>query len=245
MIIDRYADRSYRSLHSAKDLAYFRVSVGESDLHIGAKKPLFREALPLVHAARRLVEEEIAARPRFQSSLVPIPAHGTEAPLILRMLQAGELAGVGPMAAVAGAIAEEVGRALLPESSELIVENGGDIFLYGSRERSIEIFAGSSPLSGLLALSVLPKDGLGVCTSSGTIGHSLSFGCADAAVVLARDCALADAAATRLGNLLTSPERMEAALDTVCSIRGVLGALVIFGDRLALKGELVLKTVSA
>lgn len=244
MTIDRYADRSYRRLHAAKDLAYFRVSVGETDLHIGAKKPLSREALPLIHSARSLVEEEIASRPRFRTSLIPIPAHGTEPPLIRRMLEAGALAGVGPMAAVAGAIAEEVGRGLFAESSEIIVENGGDIFLCGNRERSVEIYAGNSPLSGLLALSVSPKDGMGVCTSSGTIGHSLSFGCADAAVVAAHSCALADAAATRLGNLITSAEVMESALEIICSIDGVLGALAVVGDKLALKGELNLKFIS-
>lgn len=244
MKTDPYADRSYRALHAAKDLAYFRVGIGETDLHIGARKPLSREALKLIASARKLVEEEIAIRPRFRSSLEPISEHGTEPPLILRMLRAGRLAGVGPMAAVAGAIAEDVGRGLLADSPEIIVENGGDIFLCGSRERSIEIYAGQSPLSGLLALAVTPAEGLGVCTSSGTLGHSLSFGCADAAVIVSRDCALADAAATRLGNLIRSADDAEPALETICAVEGVIGALAVVGDRLAVKGELELRLVS-
>jgi ApbE superfamily uncharacterized protein (UPF0280 family) len=111
------------------------------------------------------------------------------------------------MAAVAGAIAEYVGRALLPLSEEVIVENGGDIFIFSKRERLAAVYAGDSPLSGRLAVALKPRGGpgtagaFGVCHSSGTVGHSLSFGKADAALVISEDCALADAAATRLGNL--------------------------------------------
>ena len=243
---DPYADRgSYRTRHAAKDLTYFRVSVDETDLHIGAKRDLSREALEAALEARRQVLDEIEARPRFRTSLEPLRRHGTEPPLIERMLSAGERCAVGPMAAVAGAIAEAVGRALLPLSREVIVENGGDIFLYGSRERHIAVYAGENPLSGLLAVVVHPTDGLGVCTSSGTVGHSLSLGRADAALVIAKDCALADAAATRLGNLASAEGEIDEALETVCAIPGVDGALVIVGDRLGVKGQIELKTIGA
>ena len=244
MIPDPYRDRgSYRALHDAGDLTYFRVSVDETDLSIGAKRDLSREALAAVLEARQTVLSEIADRPRFKTSLEPLRPHGTEAPLIRQMLEAGALAGVGPMAAVAGAIAEYVGRSLSKLSREVIVENGGDVFLFGEKQRSVAVVAGDSPLSGLLAVSVEPREGCGVCTSSGTVGHSLSLGKADAAMVLARDCALADAAATRLGNLVQDFEALDGPLDEICAIPGVEGALVIAGDRIGIKGKIELRPV--
>ncbi len=123
------------------------------------------------------------------------------------MAAAAQTAGVGPMAAVAGAIAECVGRELLEFSPEVIVENGGDIFLKVSHRRTVGIFAGDSPLTGRIGIQIEARDTpLGVCTSSGTVGHSLSFGRADAVVVLAPAAALADAAATAIGNRVSRKE---------------------------------------
>jgi len=242
LIKDPYSDRgSYRVLQSAGDLVYFRVSVDETDLSIGARRDLSREAAAAVLEARRMVVTTIADRPRFRTSLEPLRSHGTEPPLIRQMLEAGSLAQVGPMAAVAGAIAEFVGRRLSALSGEVIVENGGDVFLFGRKRRNVAVFAGNSPLSGLLAVSVDPSEGCGVCTSSGTVGHSLSMGLADAAMVVAPNCALADAAATRLGNLVTGPEKLDEPLDEICSIPGVDGALVIVGDRIGLKGKITIQ----
>ena len=244
MIPDPYADRNtYRTLQEAGDLTYFRVSVDETDLSIGARRDLSREALAAVLEARRQVTAQIADRPRFRTSLEPLRPHGTESPLIRQMLEAGRLAQVGPMAAVAGAIADYVGRSLIKLSREVIVENGGDVFLFGEKKRSVAVVAGGSPLSGLLAIAVEPREGCGVCTSSGTVGHSLSLGKADAALVVAKDCALADAAATRLGNLDQSPEALDSPLDEICAIPGVEGALVIAGDRIGIKGNIVLQPI--
>lgn len=240
---DPYADRNYRTQHAGKDLLYFRVSVEETDLHIGARRSLIPEAAQAALEARAEVKAAIADRPRFASSLEPLRIHGTETPLVRGMLEAGILASVGPMAAVAGAVAEAVGRGLLQYSSEVIVENGGDIFLCGSRQRLVAIHAGDSPLSGLLAVAVTPEKGIGVCTSSATVGHSLSLGRADAALVVAGNCALADAAATRLGNLITQPDAIEDALGEICQISGVIGAVAIAGDRIGIQGQIELKTI--
>jgi ApbE superfamily uncharacterized protein (UPF0280 family) len=99
---------------------------------------------------------------------------------VREMADATREVGVGPMAAVAGAIAESVGKELLPYSDEVIVENGGDIFLKTSKERFIGVYAGKSKFTKKIAFSILPDETpLGVCTSSGTVGHSLSFGYAD------------------------------------------------------------------
>lgn len=240
---DPYADRTYRTSHAAKDLVYFRVTAGETDLYIGARAVLEREAMAAVLRARERINGQIAVRPRFKTSFEPLSVHGDEPEPVMQMLRAGELASVGPMAAVAGAIAEYTGRALLEYSPEVIVENGGDVFLMGDRERVVAIHAGDSPLSGLLGVKLLPKNGMGVCTSSGTVGHSVSFGRSDAALVAAKDCALADAAATRLGNLVRTGGDISAALDTITALDGVEGALIIIGDSLGVKGELELVTL--
>jgi len=146
---------------------------------------------------------------------------------------------VGPMAAVAGAIAEAVGRELLNFSSEVIVENGGDIFLCHKKTRHIGIYAGDSPLSGKLALEIEPEDTpLGVCTSSGTVGHSLSFGKADAAIVISPSTALADAAATAVGNLVKTAEDMPRAIEFVREVEGLTGIAIIVGDKMAVWGKI-------
>ena len=240
---DHYADRVYRALHNAKDLTYFRVCVEETDLHIGAKSNLQQEALSAVIKARSEIKAAIADRPRFAVTFEPLKPHGTETPLVMSMLRAGNTSSVGPMASVAGAVAEYVGRALLPFSDEVIVENGGDVFLYSKKERTVAVHAGDSPLSGCLAVAVLPAGGLGVCTSSGTVGHSISFGKTDAAMIIAKDCALADAAASHLGNLVQTPDNIENALDDTMKINGVLGALVIIGDKLGVKGAVELRVI--
>ena len=242
---DQYADRaSYRALHNAADLTYYRVTLRQTDLHIGTKTDLRAQALKAVLAARNQVEAAISDRPRFGVSLEPLPPHGSETPLISGMLRAGQAASVGPMAAVAGAIAEFTGRALMPASPDGVVENGGDVFLWGDTPRTVAVFAGQSPLSGVLGVRVTPGDGLAVCTSSGTVGHSLSLGRADAAMIIARDAALADAAATMLGNLCTQPEAIEAALNAAMAVPGVLGALVILGDKLGVRGQVELTALS-
>ena len=154
------------------------------------------------------------AIPDLLTALVPFPV-GDDAPAIARaMAEAAAKVNVGPMAAVAGAFAEFVGRDLLKYSPEVIVENGGDIFLKSTKSRLVGVYAGEdSPLTGQVALKIEPLDTpLGVCTSSGTVGHSLSFGKADAVVALSRSTALADAAATAIGNIVKAETDVQKAL---------------------------------
>jgi ApbE superfamily uncharacterized protein (UPF0280 family) len=154
------------------------------------------------------------------------------------MIRASGLAGVGPMAAVAGAMAEFVSRDLLPFTDEIIVENGGDLYLVTAKERTVGIYAGSSPLSLKVGIRIAPEDSpLGICTSSGTVGPSLSFGKADAVCILSASAALADAAATAVGNLLREKKDVESGLDRAKSIEGVLGCLLILADRMGVWGN--------
>ena len=140
---------------------------------------------------------------------------------------------------VAGAIAEGVGRELLRLSPEIIIENGGDIFISATRKTTISIYAGDSPLSLKIGLSIPPAtDGpRSLCTSSGTVGHSLSLGKADAVSVLSPSCALADAAATAVANRIQSAKDIQSAIEWGRRIPGIDGLVVVMGQDLGAWGQ--------
>lgn len=233
--------RFYRECFKAENLYFFNVMIDQTDLFIGAAKNLNREAESIVTSFRRELVEYIRRHEEFLHSLVPIEPL-KDAPFIVRdMCAAAQLCGVGPMAAVAGAFSKHVGNELLKQSDEIIVENGGDIFIKSNRDRIIGIYAGSSPLSNKLAIRLIADmTPCGLCTSSGTVGHSLSFGKADAAVVLHPDASVADACATALGNRVLKHDDIEPALNFAKRIKGVKGALVIIGEALGAIGDIEL-----
>jgi hypothetical protein len=231
-----YQPRSYREGSRGIDLVSFRVVVKETDLFIRAKRLLNKEAMSVVLRHRAELEGYIATHEDFLKSLEPVDVE--DAPTIVwSMAEAGRKASVGPMAAVAGAIAELVGYELLKLSDEVVVENGGDIFMHTMQERRVGIYAGESPLTGRIALHIKPEVcPTGICTSSGTLGHSLSFGKADAAVVLSKSAALADAAATAVGNAVKVAEDIEGGIEVARNIEGVSGALIIKGSAIGAWG---------
>jgi ApbE superfamily uncharacterized protein (UPF0280 family) len=151
------------------------------------------------------------------------------------------------MAAVAGAIAEFVGLGLRNRGvEEIIVENGGDIFLARNRQCTVAVFAGESPLSNTIGIVIeAGRMPCGVCCSSGSVGHSLSFGNADAVVVVAASTSLADAAATRIGNDVTNkPDTLQRALDKSRHIDGIEGVLIVQGERLGAWGAIELQRLN-
>ncbi len=238
--------RAYRHWVEDKDLNSFTVTVKETDLYIRASCNLKRKAHRLVLKYRGLLEKYIERCPTFQTSLKPLPIP-EGAPLIARhMAEAAQKVGVGPMAAVAGAIAEFIGNELLAFSPEIIVENGGDIYLKSLRKRVIGIYAGKSPLTGKIGIEVNEGDTpLGICTSSGTVGHSLSLGKADAAIVLSESTALADAAATAIGNLVNKPADIARGIEFGKSIEGLKGIIIIKDDSIGLWGDVKICRMSA
>ncbi|MFH2071056.1 MAG: UPF0280 family protein [Elusimicrobiota bacterium] len=235
-----YEPKFYRNWQGNDDLTTFDVRVEETDLFIRAGKDLRKKALPLVLKYRKVIEEYIRREPEFLTSIVPLKHVCPRPPSIIKdMLRSSQAAGVGPMAAVAGAIAEAVGRELLKFTDEIIVENGGDIFLKIKKPRTIGIYAGKSALSGKIGIVVRPgQTPLGVCTSSGRVGHSLSFGRADAVVVMSRSAALADAVATACANLVRRESDVKPAIEFVKKIRGVTGAAAIKNDKIAAWGDI-------
>lgn len=238
---DTYQPRTYRHWIEGKDLVSFQVTIKETDLYIRATSNLLRKARKAVIKYREQLESYIEKNPAFKESLEPLPVDDNEPHMVKMMLEAGEKVGVGPMAAVAGAIAECVGGELLEYSPEIIVENGGDIFIKSLEKRVVGIYAGESPLSGKIGLEINPKDTpLGVCTSSGAVGHSLSYGTADAVVVVAKSAALADAAATAIGNRVKQAEDIEDAIGFSGSINDLKGLVIIKGDTIGVRGDISL-----
>lgn len=236
-----YEERTYRNLVKTDDLVNFEVIVKETDLLVRARKNLSKETRESVLNYRHQLETYIATHPEFAGSLVPLNEDPYAFRIVQEMIRTSQLANVGPMAAVAGALAEFVSNDLLKLSEEIIIENGGDIYLATSRERTIGIYAGDSPLSLKIGILIQPEDSpLGICTSSGTVGPSLSFGKTDAICILSKSAALADAAATAVGNRVKAKKDIESGLETGKAIEGVLGTLIIIGDRMGVWGNIKL-----
>jgi len=240
-MIMSYEQRTYRSYSTTQGLISFTSGIKETDLFISAQMDLSEQSRAAIGEVRAVLDDYIQQRPDFKTSLDPIAADPKAHAVICGMLDAAQACGVGPMAAVAGSVAEYVGRALLAATPEVIVENGGDLFFKTERELTIGIFAGPSPLSEKLGLKIVPADmPLALCTSSGTVGPSLSLGKADAVTVRSRSAALADAAATAIGNKVSRVSDIQDAIQQARDIEGLDGIVIIKDDQIGAWGEMEL-----
>ncbi len=239
-----YEPRTYRDFQDTGRFKAFRVVVETSDLYVKALTALEQETDELIRSAREQIAHAIGRRPEFLRSLDPVEEYPSDSPLVVQMVRAAKKAEVGPMAAVAGAVAEFVGRGLLTWSAEVMIENGGDIFIQVAEPVIVGIYAGASPFSGRLGLRIGPTViPVGICTSAATVGPSLSLGKADAATVISPDTALADAVASGVGNRVQSASDLAAAVKWAMEIPGVSGALAIIGDKIAAQGNVELVPV--
>jgi ApbE superfamily uncharacterized protein (UPF0280 family) len=236
----KYQKRFYRDLVHPKCLYESKIIEKETDLQVFTDKKVSADFLRTrVRLLRWQIENYISKDKRFLTALKPIAIDLKAPPVVRNMGRAAKAANVGPMAAVAGAIADLIGKDLSKKGcKEIIIENGGDIFLKSGKNRYVGLYAGKSKIWKDLSLKIKPrKKPLGVCASSGTIGHSLSFGCADSVVILADNATLADAAATAVANRVQNKESMGGALAFSRSIPGVLGAVIIINDHLISWGD--------
>ena len=232
--------RVYRELFDLEGFESFEVSYKKSDLFIkSCSNNRFDVFLKLKDVVSSL-EAYIERRGEFLTSLKPIGEDKNAPYVAKRMIQAAAVAGVGPMAAVAGAVAEAIGRFILKSCRECVVENGGDIFLKLDREARIGVYTSNPHFKDRLAIGIEDcKDGLGVCSSSATIGPSLSLGRADLAMVIDGDCAIADALATASANMVKSEGDIEKAMEFVKS-RNAKGCLFIKGKKMGIWGNIKL-----
>ena len=237
----KHEERTYRSLINKDNLTSYNVKIAESDLFISSDINLADIALKSLSKHRNYLEAYIRNHTEFRTSLLPLPEDDLAPPIIRDMLTKSKICGVGPMASVAGAVAEFVGYDLLDQTENLIIENGGDIFLKSKKKLTVSIYAGVSALSYKVNILVKPEETpLGICTSSATVGPSLSFGKADAVCVISKSATLADAAASAIGNRVKSKKDIKSSLDYGIGIPGVKGIIIICGNDMGAIGEVEL-----
>ena len=203
--------RTYRATRH-DDLVPFQLVIEETDLWVAAREDLSHPMADHARLLRGQIKSYAAVHPEFLTSLEPLAATARDPEIIRRMCRAGQLTGVGPMAAVAGTVAQMLGEFFRERSPDLLIENGGDTYLCSTRERHIGILNMPDQAVRLCVPVSTSEFPCSFCASSAKIGHSLSFGKADLVVVRSRDAALADAAATALANALTGAQAMDAVL---------------------------------
>jgi ApbE superfamily uncharacterized protein (UPF0280 family) len=236
-----FTERHYRQRVKAADLVSFHVVIKETDLWVMADRNLEKETKDLVFDCRQKLEDYIRSHDAFLTTLQPYPVDPYAPDLIKTMIGTTRRLGVGPMASVAGAIAQFVGEGLLRTTDQVIVENGGDIYLRTKRPVTVSIYAGESIFSERIGVKIPPHQmPVGVCSSSATIGHSLSMGSADLVCTIAQSAALADGVATALCNRVKDKKDLEEIPGWAANIKGIIGVLAVMGDRMLPWGDIEL-----
>jgi uncharacterized protein len=240
-----YKPRIYRQTFNPDRFASFTVQYLETDLWIGVDHPSFHKEIAElaqmeIKKLRIEIEHYIQINPTFKSSLDPVKSKADAPDSVLMMCNAGFRTQTGPMAAVAGMFALHVGEEIRKKFhvQELVVENGGDYFIFLKNDLLVTIYAGDSPLSEKIAVIVPAHDTpCGICTSSGTVGPSLSFGNADAVMVACYSPVLADAWATSLANRVKSPGDIESVLTFSEHYPEILSLVIICEDKTGIRGN--------
>jgi hypothetical protein len=186
------------------------------------------------------LERYIGRHPEFRTSLVPVVLLAEAPEAARRMAAASTLTGLGPMAAVAGTLAQLGAEAAIGAGcSEAIVENGGDIYIHSTSAVTIGLYAGDNAIAGKLAFRLQPhRLPLALCSSSSTMGHSLSLGRCELATVIAKEAALADAAVTLVCNLIKSERDLMPVLNDVGAIAGIEGIFAVYSGKVGMWGDL-------
>jgi len=247
----KYEPRFYREQMGINRFRSFVTRYKDSDLWIGIDAESYLPemenfARKELEKIRTELENYLLVDPEYGRSLQPYSPREDAPGMAALLAKAGNRAGTGPIAAVAGAFSEYIGKALERQFSirEIAVENGGDIYLNLEKEMTLTIFAGNSPLSGKLGIHLPGNEfPLGICTSAGTVGPSLSFGRADAAMVICKNTALADAWATSLGNQISGPGVIEEVLKKTEEFEEIESVVMICNDRVGLRGKYELKII--
>lgn len=239
-------ERDYRqSVSPGVGETGFQVAVEQTDLWIVAEQDLRHEMAEAVRDIRGIIKNHILLHPDFAASLSPLPIPDAVPAPVLQMYRAAEICGVGPMAAVAGTVAQFVGERFMDVSPNLLVENGGDTWLASTRERVVALLP--DPESGVMIGLRVEVGGfpVSICSSSATIGHSLSLGSGELVTVRARDGALADAAATSLCNGLRSRRDIDDVLAVAqgWATHGVEGVFLQGSGQIAAWGAMELVAV--
>lgn len=247
-----FEQKTYRNTFSKERFQSFVITYKEADLWVGIDPDSFKEemkemALSKLKASWDELEAYVTVDPFFKKSLKPCPVQETAPILAKQMATAGEKAGVGPWASLKGMLCEQVGMSLLENFSisEMVIENGGKLFVSLQNPLIVSIFAGDSPLSGMVGLEInAEQTPLGVCTSSETERTPMNFGKADAVIVASKNTMMADAFTTVLGNLIKKPGDVEKVLTRADNIPEISAAVLVCEDQIGIRGEFELKMLS-
>ena len=244
-----YHERIYRERFDTEERFFFIVSHKQTDLWIGVDMESYVDSMPnyalrLVTELRDHMDKYLQEDSEYETSLEPYSAAKGAPEIMQLMSKASHSAGIGPMSAVAGAVAQNVAVALKNKFriKEIIVENGGDIYVESLSDLDVSVFAGGSPLSERVGLRI-PANAfpLGICTSSGTVGPSFSFGKADAVMIVCRDVLLADSYATAMANLIQTVEDIPLVIEMIKNKEEILSAIIIKDDKMGVAGKFRLK----
>lgn len=246
-----YQPRTYRQQMDKGRFTSFTVTHYETDLWVGVDPGSFKpQMIDLVKketiALRQILIDYSKICPTFFSSLEPLEVIENQHHIIQRMIKAGQAAGTGPMAAVAGAFDEYIANILHNSFNinELIIENGGDIYTKLITDSLFSIYAGESPLSEKIGVRIPANcSPLGICTSSGTVGHSFSFGKADAVMIICNDTILADAYATAFANNVKSTEDIAPTIELASQISDIQSIIIIKDEKIGVKGYFQLELI--
>jgi ApbE superfamily uncharacterized protein (UPF0280 family) len=250
-----YQPRLYRDEMNSDRFRFFSSVHHESDLLVGVNFDSYQDNMEVVCREEqlrlyKLLSAHIVQFPSFASALNPLPIPGEAglAPELKTMYKLAFVTGTGPMSSVAGLFAQGLGRVLGGEkknsSVEVLVENGGDLYVRNQEDLVVVVQAGDVALSGKLGL-VIPPGEWGICTSSGTLGHSYSKGKADALTIVCRDTPLADAWATALANQIEGKEDIRPLLKRVEGLTEILACVVIVDGELGILGNFETKLLSS
>lgn len=243
--MDGFGKRFYREQMGVTRFRSFTISCKDSDLWIGIDIESFHPQMvdfsfsKLVEL-RYSLESYIKFNPLFGTSFLPVKTIQGDPDVAIEMSKAAKIANTGPMAAVAGAFSESIGKAILKEFrvNEIVVENGGDIFLKLKKKLILSVYAGKSPLSGKIGLEIpASSTPLGICTSAGTVGPSISFGKADAVVIASKNTALADAYATAYGNRVKTADDIRESLELAKKDHKIFSAIIICDGKVGICGQ--------
>jgi ApbE superfamily uncharacterized protein (UPF0280 family) len=246
---NKYEPRLYREAMGNPRWRSYRAEYLETDLWIAVDSGNYSvkaeeySKYRIVYY-RNILDKHIRDFPEFLTSLTPLAVQQEAHPLIVEMYHASGIAGTGPMSAVAGAVAEYICNDLISEFRfrEAIIENGGDIFMKIDSPSTISVYAGASPLSDRIGLIIKPEDTpLSVCCSSGTVGHSFSFGNADAAVIACRSGAQADAYATASCNAVKNASMVSEVTQLFLLKPEIISVVIIKDDKVGIGGKLEVK----
>lgn len=244
--IDRlYIDRSiYRKNISIKGKYCYRLKYKYTDLFITSDRDILKELKSPVLSFYKEIEKIISGDPIFERSLVPVEIKNHYSPFIKKMCYAAGIFGVGPMATVAGAICDRIAESIAHSCRFLMIENGGDIFIKSASGVKVGLYSSSSYFLDRLNVEFdAEQTPCGICSSSGSMGHSLSLGSSDLVTIMSDSTIQADAAATAVANFIKEQDDIEKAISQYKKNKEIKGMVIIKGDRIGIWGAIQLGSI--